>query len=494
LRKIALCVSLCLGGFVGATFAQAPNWPSEFPPRPLAARSVNFPPYQMQTLPNGLQVIAVLHHEQPAVSMRLLIRAGSAADPRTKTGLAHLTSALLDQGTTTQSASQFNDAIDFIGGTVNTGAGSDLSYANMVVMKDSFDTSLRMLSDMVRHPSFADDEIARQRQQLLSSLQVSFDDPDFIANAVFDRLVYGFHPYGLPQSGTPETLGSITRADLMAFHQKYFVPNNAILAIVGDVTAEEAFASVRRVFGDWERREVPATPATEPPTSTRRVVVVNKPDAVQTEVRVGNIGIPRNHPDYMAVNLAIRILGGEGSNRLHQVLRTARGLTYGAQADFDTYKESGDFQAETNTRTAATGEVLRLIVDEFWRLQRDRVSERELSDAKAYLTGSFPLTIETPNAIAMQILNVVFFGLPIEQLQTFRDRVNAVTVDDVQRVARLYLKPDRLSVVLVGNASAFTGQLQGVGFPTFETVDIDSLDLTAVDFKASGAVAGARGR
>jgi len=484
--------ALCLGGFVRVSSAQAPNWPSEFPPKPLAAKNVSFPPYQIQTLPNGLQVIAVLHHEQPAVSMRLLIRAGSAADPKEKAGVAHLTATLLDQGTTTQSAGQFNDAIDFIGGAVNTGAGSDLSYANMVVMKDSFDSSLRMLSDMIRHPAFADEEIARQRQQILSSLQVSFDDPDFIANAVFDRLVYGFHPYGMPQSGTPETLAAITRADLVAFHQKYFVPNNAILAIVGDVTAEEAFASVRRVFGDWERRDVPAVPTADPPSATRRVLVVNKPDAVQTEVRVGHVGIPRNHQDYMAVNLAIRILGGEGSNRLHQVLRTARGLTYGAQADFDTYKESGDFQAETNTRTAATGEVLRLIVEEFWRLQRDRVSERELSDAKAYLMGSFPLTIETPNAIAMQIVNVVFFGLPIDQLQTFRDRVNAVTVDDVQRVARLYLKPDRLSVVLVGNASAFSSQLQGAGFPTFETVDIGSLDLTAVDFKGRGVVSGAR--
>jgi zinc protease len=449
----------------------------------------------MQTLPNGLQVIAVLHHEQPAVSMRLLIRAGSASDPKGKTGLAHVTASLLDQGTlgtTSQSATEFNDAIDFIGGAATTGAGSDLTFANMIVMKDSFDTGLRMLSDMVRRPAFADAEIARQRQQLLSSLQVSFDDPDFIANAVFDRLVYGFHPYGLPQSGTPGTLASITRADVVAFHQKYFVPNNAILAIVGDVTADEAFASVRRVFGDWERREVTPAAGVEPPPPTRRVLVVNKPDAVQTEVRVGNIGIPRNHPDYMAVNLAIRILGGEGSNRLHQVLRTARGLTYGAQADFDTYKDSGDFQAETNTRTAATGEVLRLIVDEFWRLQRDRVSDRELADAKAYLTGSFPLTIETPNAIAMQILNVVFFGLPIEQLQTFRDRVNAVSADDIQRVAKLYLKPDRLSVVLVGNAAAFTNQLQGVGFGTFETVDISNLDLTAVDFKGGVSVPAAR--
>ena len=166
------------------------------------------------------------------------------------------------------------------------------------------------------------------------------------------------------------------------------------------------------------------------------MIVVNKPDAVQTEVRVGHIGIPRNHPDYMALNLAIRILGGEGSNRLHQVLRTERGLTYGAQANMDTLKESGDFEAETNTRSDATGEVLRLIVDEFWRLQRERVGERELDGAKAYLTGSFPLTIETPEAIAMQVVNALFYGLPLDELQNFRERVNAVTPDDIQRVAQ----------------------------------------------------------
>jgi zinc protease len=483
MKVIALC-ALCLWSVVSAATAQTVNsWPSEFPPRPLAAHPVNFPPYDSQTLPNGLRVIAVSHHEQPVVSIRLLIGAGSSFDPTGKTGLAHLAAALLDQGTTTMSASQLNDAIDFSGAGANAGAGTDLSYLNMLVMKDSFDSGLKMLSDMARHPAFAVEELARQRQQLLSSLQVSLDDPDFIANAVFDRLVYGFHPYGMPQSGTPDTLEAITRDDLIAFHQKYFVPNNSIIAVVGDISPDEAFAAVRRVFGDWERRDTPLRTLTEPPGPAERVVIVNKPDAVQTEVRVGNIGIPRNHPDYMAVNLALRILGGEGSNRLHQVLRTARGLTYGAQANFDTFKESGDFEAETNTRTVATGEVLRLIVDEFYRLQRDRVSERELSDAKAYLTGSFPLTIETPNAIATQIVNVLFFGLPVSDLQNFRERVKAVTVDDIQRVAKLYLKPDRLSVVLVGNASEFTNQLRGVGFSRFETVDLQNLDLTAVDFK-----------
>jgi zinc protease len=472
--------SLCL--CVGAS-AQSASWPTERPPQPLPARDIKFPPYEIQTLPNGLQVVVVMHHEQPAVTMRLLVRAGTSSDPREKLGLAHLTASLLDQGTKTLSADQMNDAVDFIGGAMGAGAGTDLTFCNMVVMKDSFDTGLKMLSDMARQPAFAAGEVERQRQQMLSGQKVSAEDPGYIANSVFDRLVYGFHPYGMPENGTPQTIAALTRDDLVAFHTRYFMPNNAILAIVGDVTAVEAFASAKKVFGDWEKRDLPAQTFVGPPDPTRRVIVVNKPDAVQTEVRVGHIGIPRTHPDYMAVNLAIRILGGEGSNRLHQVLRTERGLTYGAQANMDTLKESGDFEAETNTRSDATGEVLRLIVDEFWRLQRERVGDRELDGAKAYLTGSFPLTIETPEAIAMQVVNALFYGLPLSDLQNFRDRVNAVTPDDIQRVAKALLRPDRLSVVLVGNSAAFASQLRGVGFATFETVEIGDLDLTSATFK-----------
>jgi zinc protease len=467
--------------------AQPRNWPTERPPQPLPARDIKFPPYEVQTLPNGLQVVVVLHHEQPAVTMRLLIRAGTASDPKGKLGLAHLTASLLDQGVKNMSAQEMNDAVDFIGGAMGAGAGTDLTFCNMVVMKDSFEVGLRMLSDMARYPAFAPPEIERQRQQMLSGLQVSAEDPGYVANAVFDRLVYGFHPYGMPENGTPETIASISRDDIVAFHGRHFAPNNAILAIVGDVTAEEAFAAATKVFGDWPKRDLPIETFIEPPDPTRRVIVVNKADAVQTEMRVGHIGIPRKHPDYMAVNLAIRILGGEGSNRLHQVLRTERGLTYGAQANMDTLKETGDFEAETNTRSEATGEVLRLMVDEFWRLQRERVSERELDGAKAYLSGSFPLTIETPESIAMQVVNAIFYGLPLDQLQTFRERVNAVTPDDVQRVARRFLRPDRLSIVLVGNAKAFTGQLAAVGFGNFETIELGELDLTTANFKRSGS-------
>jgi hypothetical protein len=193
----------------------------------------------------------------------------------------------------------------------------------------------------------------------------------------------------------------------------------------------------------------------------------------------------------MAVDLAFKILGGEGSNRLHRVLRSERGLTYGASADIQTLKQGGDFVAETDTRTETTGEALRLMVEEFSRLQRERVHERELADAQAYLAGNFPLTIETPDAIATQVLNAVFYELPLDEIATFRERVQAVTTDDVQRVARAYVKPDRLSIVLVGNASGFMSQLKGLGFADYEVIPIDQLDLTSVTLKREGRRAAA---
>jgi len=486
LEPCAVCLVLCLYASAASAQTSGAQWPSERPPRPLQAKEVQFPPYETRTLPNGMQVIAVEHHEQPAISIRLLVKAGAAQDPKGKGGVATLTASLLDQGTTTRSAEEIADQIDFIGGALGAGAGTDLTFVNSVVMKDSFAFGLELVNDVARNPAFAPEEIDRQKQQAISSLQVNSQDPEYIADTLFDRLVYGFHPYGLPASGTPESLTAITRADLQAYHRDYFVPNNMILAIVGDVTAAEAFASVERVFGNWARREVPVVKPVDPPPPTRRIVIVDKPDSVQTEIRAGMLAIPRKHADYMAWDLAVKILGGEGANRLHQVLRSQRGLTYGASADTEARKEAGDFVAETDTRTETTAQALRLMIDEFARLQRDRVGQAELGGAQDYLSGSFPLTIETPNEIATQILNVLFYELPLSDIGTFRERVLAVTPDDIQRVAREYVRPDRLSIVLVGNARLFVQELSQMGFSGMEIIPIDQLDLMSATLKRDG--------
>jgi zinc protease len=477
--KRALSCALLVGVCTSAASAQfqGTNWPLEPPPRPLAPRQMNFPPYEIRTLSNGLRVIAVQQNEQPAVTMRLLVGAGAAQDPAKKAGTARLVASLLDQGTTTKSAPQIADQIDSIGGSMGTGSGADLSNVFTVVMKDSFDVAMDLLHDVVRNPAFSPEEIERQKEQAASSLQVNSNDPDYVASVLFDRLVYGFHPYGVNE--TPASLEAITRDDLRAFHKRYFVPNNMVLAIVGDVSHQEAFATAEKVFGKWPNADVVRLPLESPPQPTRRIVVVDKPDSVQTEIRVGQLAIPRKHPEYAAWDLTVKILGGEGANRLHQVLRSERGLTYGASADTQAMKQAGDFVAETDTRTETTGEALRLMVEEFSRLQRQRVSERELSGAQAYLAGSFPLTLETPNGLATQLLQAVFFELPVEEIRTFRDRVSAITPDDIQRVARQYIHPDRLSIVLVGNAKGFLNQLRAVGFNDFDVIPIGELDFSS---------------
>ena len=477
----AIVSFVVLIGLTGSAAAQNARWPDESPPPPLLARDVKFPDYELRRLDNGLQVVFVSAHEQPVVNVRLLIRAGTATDPTEKPGLAALATQMLDQGTTSRTAQQIANTIDNIGGGLSVGAGSDLSFVNILVMKDSFDLALEMVSDIARNPAYLPEEIDRQRQQLLSGMQVSYDDPAYIAGIVFGRLIYGLHPYGMPNNGTPDSVRQMTRDDLVAFHHAHFIPNNAILAIIGDVTSEEAFDGTKRVFGEWASGDLPTPTLVELPKPTRRLIIVDKPGAVQTVLRVGHLTPPRSQSDFLAFDVTIKILGGEGGNRLGGVLRTARALTYAASADLVGRQFSGDFVAKTDTRSSATAEVLRLMVDEISRLQRERVGRRELRGAKDYLAGNFPLTIEKPNDIAEQILEVVFYGLDLGDLETYQERIHAVTVDDIHRVASEHLQPENLSMVLVGDASTFVNDLPGVGFDDFEVVPLAELDLSAID-------------
>ena len=457
------------------------GWPIESPPPPLLAAEVIFPDYELRQLDNGLQVVVVAAREQPVVNVRLLVRAGSTNDPDALPGVAAMAAEMLDRGAGGRTAQEIAATIDNIGGALSVGAGNDLSFVNVLVMKDSFDFALDLLADVARRPDYDLSEIARHRRQLLSSMQVSYDDPGYIASIVFGRLVYGQHPYGRPSSGTPDSLRRISREDLQAFHRAHYLPNNAILAIVGDVTMEEALAGVSRVLGDWERGELPVPSLIEPPRQRPRLVVVDKPGSVQTVVRAGHLALPRAHPDFLAFDLAIKILGGEGGNRLGGVLRTARSLTYSASADLVGRQFTGDFMAKTETRSLATAEVLRLMVDEIARLQRDRVRIAELAGAQDYLAGNFPLSIETPNAIATQVLEAVLFGLDLDALENYPERVRAVTTGDIQRVARNFLQPDNLAIVLVGDARSFVDDLAGVGFDDYELVSAGEIAASTAD-------------
>jgi zinc protease len=252
--------ALALGVMTAVAVGQtAQSWPREFPPRPLQPRPVSFPPFEVRKMANGLTVVLVSQNEQPAISVRMIVRAGAAQDPKSKMGLAMLTATLLDQGAGNRTAQQLADEVDFIGGILSTGAGTDLSFVNTVVMRDDYATGLALMSDVVRRPTFLQEEIERQRQQALSGLKVAAEDPDSVAGMVIDRLIFGFHPYGMPGSGTAQSLQSLTRADFVDFHRTHFVPNNALVAVVGDVSHADAMAGIEKYFGDWQPGEVIVT-------------------------------------------------------------------------------------------------------------------------------------------------------------------------------------------------------------------------------------------
>ena len=277
----------------------------------------------------------------------------------------------------------------------------------------------------------------------------------------------------------------------MAFHKAYFSANNAILAIVGDVTPEEAFAGAERAFGMWAKSENIAaeegrSAGADQARGRDRSAGCRPDGGARRQHRIA----PRSTRTFSRSTSRSRFSAGKAAIAFTACCDPSAGSTYGASADVNALKDAGDIVADTDTRSESTGEVLRLIVDEMWRLQRQRVSDRELADAQAYLTGSFPLTIETPSAIALQVLNAVFYGLDLNDLQTYRERVNAVTPDDIQRVAREYLRPDRLSIVLVGDASVFAKQLAGVGFDEFERIPLSELDLGYAQLRRTATPAG----
>jgi zinc protease len=368
-RRALACTAAVMLAWASPAPGQVRDWPSETMPKPLASRPLTLPPHEIRTLPNGLRVVAIEHHEQPLVSLRLLVGAGTAQDLAPKLGVANMVATLLDQGTTTRTAQQIADAVDTIGGNIRAGAGTDATFAYTTVLKNSLPLGLDLLSDIVRSPAFAQEALDRQRDQLRSALRVSYQDPNYLASLVFRRLVYGLHPYGYPATGTPASLERITRGDLVEYHQRHFAPDNCILAVAGDVTAAEAFAAADKAFGRWERRDAVAPFTLGPPAPARRVVIVDLPGAVHTEIRAGHLGILRTSDDFTAVELAVRILGGDGANRLQQILRTRRGIAFGASAGVQAYRRLSDIVAETETPPEAAGEALRVMVGQFLRLR-----------------------------------------------------------------------------------------------------------------------------
>jgi zinc protease len=426
---------------------------------------IKLPPIYKETLDNGLPVMIIEHHELPIVAFRLVTKSGGMDDPAGKAGLANFVADLLRQGTKTRSATQISEEIDFIGGSLGAGADYDYLNVNCQVLKKHLEKGLDLLAEVVLNPVFAEEEIERLRSKRIGEIKQAWDDPETVADLKFREFLYGNSPLAFSLDGSEESVKGITRQDIVNFHQTHFIPNNSILAIVGDVTKSEVLTKVKQKFGSWKKQSLPVRDFAQPePVKGVQVLLVDKPDLTQTYINFGHLGIQRNHPDYFPVLVMNYILGGGGfSSRLMQEIRANRGLTYGISCYFDMYKQGGSYSVGTFTRNDSTLAAIQASLEEIKRIRKEKVSKKELEDAKNFYLGYFPSRFETPQQIATQVLNVEIYGLGDDYLKNYRKNVRNITVDDIQRVAQKYLDPENLKFVVVSNASDVKVKLESLG-------------------------------
>ncbi|HET9402559.1 MAG TPA: pitrilysin family protein [Candidatus Acidoferrales bacterium] len=447
-------------------------------------KSYKFPPVASRTLANGMRVFVVSSSTMPAVTARLILTAaGSVNDPHGKPGIAAMTASLLTQGTDKRTAQQIAEAIDFVGGSLSANAASDGTVISVTVVKKDFDLAMDLLADVTLHANFQPEEIERQRQQLLSGLQLNYQDADYLASAAFGRIVYGSHPYGLPGEGTPASAQAMTRDDFVRFRDTYYSPNTALLAFSGDISPDAAFAAAEKMFGAWQKKAVPVDDGAPPVTPPGvHITVIDKPDAVQTQIRVGKSAIRRTDPDYIPLYVSNRIFGGGYNSRLNTEVRVKSGLTYGANSGFDMRLLGGSFVASTSTRTEATVPALKLVTDLMKGMASKDVKPEELKFARDYLVGVYPIQTETTDSVADRVLMVAHYGLAADFNETYQSHIAAVTLDQVDAMAAKYFDPAALDVVLVGNAAQFRDALK----KEFPSASYDEISAAELDLMQPG--------
>ena len=422
------------------------------PPTLGAPPALTPPQISTRELSNGLKIVVLEQHELPLVDVLLQVRSGGESDPAGKMGMAALVAAMLTEGTTNRTALQIADQAAFLGIQLNASSGWEQSTVSLHAPIAQLDSALALFSAGALRPNVPAPDLERVRKVRLTALQQLRDRAPAIADRAFANAVFGEqHPYGRPLAGTEGTLASITRDDVQRFYSTFYRPNNATLLVVGDVRPDDVERRARDLFGAWARGTVP-TPATNAPSAAKgtRVVLVDKPGAAQTSFRLGGVGAPRSTSDYFPLQVMNTILGGSYTSRLNHNLRETHGYTYGAGSGFGLRRSAGPFIASAEVVTAKTDSALIEFMKEL-RAIRDTVPAEELARAKRNLQLGLPSSFETTQGIAQEFLPLIAYGIPLDFFSSAVQRYGAVTQADVQRVARQYVDPDKLTIVVVGD-------------------------------------------
>ena len=429
-------------------------------PAPLAPRPIFIPAARESVLPNGLTIVTVEDGRLPLISYRLAFRVGGAFDPPGLPGLTDLLAGLLPEGTESKTSREIADKVARIGASLSAGATSDYTIVGASALSQFNDQILELMAEVVLQPSFPENEVELAKQNTKESLRQQRAQPSFLASEMVSRVMYGEHPYAIV-APTPESIDRSSRDEFVKFHRAQFVPNNAVFIVVGDVQQEQIVKKLESLFSGWERGADLVTNFPAPPVRTKRTAyVVDRRGSAQSNIVVANSGILRTSPDYFPMLLMHTVLGANASSRLFMNLREEKGYTYGAYTNLDARRTAGTFRATAEVRTPVTGDSLKEFLYELDRIRSVLVSEKEISDAKSYLTGVFPIRLETQEGLTDQLVQIKMLNLPANYLEQYRDRVQAVTVAEIQRVAGKYVKPDEAAVIIVGDGTSVLDQIK----------------------------------
>ncbi len=463
---------------VAAVAAAQPAPDRSRPPAIGPAPALALPGIEKRRLANGLPVWVVESHDVPVVQVDLVVAHGSGSDPAGRFGTASFTTAMLENGAGGRSALEIADAIDYLGAELVASSSTDAMGVRLHVPVARLKDALAIMADVALRPTFPAEEIDRERKDLLTSLVQARDDPAALASLAFSRVLYGAaHRLGTMQVGTPASIDRFTSEQLKSFYDANFRPENAALIVVGDVTPGEVLPLLEKSFGEWHGSGAAAGAAALPAVAepaARKIYLVDKPGAAQSEIRIGWIGVARGTPDYFPVVVMNTLLGGSYQSRLNMNLREKHGYTYGASSNFDMRSVPGPFTAAAAVQTDKTAPALTEFFKELDAIRTDAPA-KDVAQAKNYVSLRYPAAFETTREIARQLETQFVYRLPDDFFSSYVAKVRAVTPADVKRVAAKYIRPDRFAVVVVGDKSVIEPKIRALDLGPIETLKADDL-------------------
>ena len=438
--------------------------PPAGPPRPY-----HFPDITRLKLPNGLHVLIAENHNAPLIAMRALVRSGADQDNAELAGLAALTADLLDEGAGPRDAMRLSEDIGLLGASLSTGADWDATYISLDVLSRNANAAVEILADVSHRASLPQNEFERVRSERLTEILQQRDEPAAIAGKRFASLLYGTGVYGNSIIGTNESVARIGLEDVRRYYAQHFLPNNASVIFAGDFKAGEAVRLAEEMFGDWKPGPEPHRPPVSPQRfEASRIYMIDRPQAVQSEIRVGHVGVERSTGDYFALSVMNALLGGVFNSRINLNLRERHGYTYGARSTFAFRRQAGPFVVAAPVRNEVTRESVSEILSELRRIRTGDIEDQELNDTKNYMMGVFPATVQSAGDVAGRLLDMELYGLPENYFDRYRENIGAIGKDDIARVATKYLDPDRALIVIVGSAKQIREPLGQLGMPIHE--------------------------